>query len=216
MLIFIISTLVFVVAAIGVGRWVIVPRIKRQRILASYDVCPPWLLPELPKELDKVVKVGSRTRDNKSYAVNFYRLSCNCRRFRHSRSHYPPNDIHRLCRHLRQELDTSNVILRYDELTRRIIKDRVRDKFYRKMTLLGTEMAFGFHPESDFIRVFTRRRQANDPAEGPFTGIYDKFTFNADQDIWIHGESPPGAEAIVKTIYESVVRSTPNNERVKV
>ncbi|MEO5378125.1 MAG: hypothetical protein H7832_10155 [Magnetococcus sp. DMHC-6] len=179
-------------------RFVLVPIIKRKKILNEYKIFPPFLLPLLPEELDKRVFVPSLLNKNKFYRVNLYKMTCSCTSFRRHRVHYPRNDIHRFCRHLRMELENSNAIVYYDEVIRRIIKDRVRDKYYKRVNILGMDIMIGFNPKYNYVRIFTRTFSKGDLLEsGPFTGFYDKFTYNLNQDIWVYREAPPGAHEIL-------------------
>ncbi|MBF0370680.1 MAG: hypothetical protein HQL52_14605 [Magnetococcales bacterium] len=190
----------------AVVRFIYVPAKKRKRIKDREKYCSPLLLPTLPEEFDKSFHIPSRLRRHKTYEVNLYQVTCTCYRFRRSRQYYPRNDIHRLCHHLRRELDRSKADLHFCELDRRILKDRVRDRCYRKITVLGTELAFGLKPHNDFVRVFTRVSSPEDPLSGPFTGPYDKFTFNAQQETWVYGEGPPGNEVIIDRLLKELAQ----------
>lgn len=179
------------------GAWLVVlPRLRCQRKMQGYNLAPPFLLPALPKELDRKTAMPSRAKPLVKYRLNLYRLSCTCQSFRQWRGCFPDNDIHRLCRHLRKALQNTSAINLYDAVTQRIIQDRVRDKYYHRLTLLGTDMVFGYHLRSNYMRIFTRRRLDGDPQDGPFTGPYDKFVFNLPQENWIYGEAPPGSSQI--------------------
>ncbi|MGN7613642.1 hypothetical protein ACQZV8_16340 [Magnetococcales bacterium HHB-1] len=181
-------------------RFVVAPILTKNRIKKGYKACSPYLLPQLPKQLDRTISVESRLRPYKRYRVNLYRQTCTCVGFRKQRRHYPKNDIHRLCRHLRKELNTSNGMLYFDKLTQCLIKHRIKDKCYQRLTLSGTNMALGYNPKSEYVRVYTRRKAPSDAEKGPFTGIYSKFVFNMTQENWVYGESPPGERAIISAI----------------
>ncbi|MBF0621949.1 MAG: hypothetical protein HQL54_08475 [Magnetococcales bacterium] len=194
-------------------RFIIAPQIKRLRIRKAFKNCPGLTLPTLPKDMNKLTRVQSKRKAFKSYRVNLYRLTCNCTRFRQFQSNFPSNHIHRLCRHLRKGLNETNAIMFYDELSQCVIGHRIKDKCYEKLTLLGTEMAFGFHPKSDFVRVYTRRRIKGNPINGPFTGPYDKFVFNVGQENWVYGEPPPGNHVIVPELIKRLMTYRSKYER---
>ena len=179
-----------------------VRRHLRFRRAAPY--CPSFLLPPLPQELDKVRTIPSLKQGGVVYEVNLHQLTCTCPQFRHRRGFYPKGDVRRLCRHVRKELRLANALVHYDELTRRIIEGRGKDHCYARLNILGSDIAFGFHPRNDFARIFTRRQMPEDPPEGPFTGPYDKFTFLISQEIWVYGEEPPGAETIVAELKKTL------------
>ncbi len=210
-------------ATIGiVGIWllinyrILVPALKRKRALRYQKICPEFFLPALSPNLDTTVKVTSRSNNPVHYKVNLYRLTCTCSRFRRQRGYYPDQDIRRLCRHLRRALESENVLDQYDELTRKIIQERVRDKCYQRDTVLGTEVAFGFHPKQEFMRVYARRRGQQDGPNGPFTGTYEKFSLNINQESWIYGEAPPGATELItraKAILAQVKAQLPDSDK---
>ncbi len=189
---------------IPVYRYVLRPMWKAYHYRQSESYCPSIPLPSLPRNLDTIRIIPSVKKGGLTYKVNLYQLTCNCTSFRRRRRFYPDNDIRRLCRHLRKELQTSNAVAFFDELTQRIIEGRVKDLCYAKVSLLDSDIAFGFHPKNDFARVYTRRRAAEDPPQGPYTGPYDKFTFLISQEIWVYGEDPPGSEEIIDCLKRTV------------
>ncbi|MBF0213096.1 MAG: hypothetical protein HQM00_05965 [Magnetococcales bacterium] len=191
--------------AIGITAWliydfVLAPIWKRRHILESIPYCPSLLLPTLPIERDKTILVPSHKMIQLSYRVNLMQLTCSCFRFRRIRRFYPPNDIRRLCRHLRKELLSSGCAQQFDELTRGVIASRLVDGCYVRENLSNSEMILGFHPRSSIVRVYTYRKSQLDPPGGPYTGQVDKFTYNHRQDLWIYGEPPPNSDEIIGVI----------------
>ncbi|MBF0284614.1 MAG: hypothetical protein HQL51_09160 [Magnetococcales bacterium] len=179
---------------------------RKRSIQDNLERCPSLPLPPLPREYDKGVAVSSRRTRGRQYRVNLFRLSCTCTRFKRYRGLYPEGDARRLCCHLRRQLHETGTVKYYNELHQRIIQDRVRDRCYRVIRLFGSDVAFGFHPRVDMVRVFTRRQMEGDPVAGPFTGPYDKYVFHAAHELWIYGEAPPGSEAIISEISKLLVR----------
>ncbi|MBF0614128.1 MAG: hypothetical protein G8237_03175 [Magnetococcales bacterium] len=198
-------TWLFYLLMIGITLWgvyifLIAPIRKKRHILESIPYCPSLLLPQLPIERDKVIQVASHRLMQLNYRVNLFRLTCTCLRFRRFRQFYPENDIRRLCRHLRKELQNSGCTQQYDELTRGLIASRLRDACYVRETLSRSEMIVGFHPRSSIVRIYTYRKSQIDPQGGPFTGPVDKFTYNHRQDVWVYGEPPPNSEEILMVV----------------
>ncbi|MBF0126007.1 MAG: hypothetical protein HQM02_02245 [Magnetococcales bacterium] len=181
-------------------RYLVIPIHKRQQILQSIAYCPSLLLPQLPPERNVTTFIPSHKLKYLSYRVNLFHLTCTCSRFRLTRGYYPVNDIRRLCRHLRRELDATQSSLSFDELTRGVIAFRLRDACYVREPLPNSEMVVGFHPRSSIIRVYTYRKHPDDPPQGPFTGPVDKFTYNNQQEIWVYGEPPPNSEKILTVL----------------
>ncbi|OSM07211.1 hypothetical protein [Magnetofaba australis] len=187
--------------------FVILPWRQRQRARRSIEFCEPYLLPELPDALDEVIQTSSKRGDsNRTYQVNIKQLTCTCRRFRQFRGLYPANDIHRLCRHLRYEMEARDVLSLFDNATQRIIEDRVRDRCYKKVSLPVGEIIVGYHPKNEFVRIFAHTLGPEDPMQGPYTGPYDKFTFNTAQESWIYGDEPPGASHIIPAVAQLVTQ----------
>lgn len=184
----------------GVYEFILAPIRKKRHVLESIPYCPSLLLPQLPIERDKVVLVPSHRLMQMNYRVNLFQLTCTCLRFRRYRQYYPTNDVRRLCRHLRKELQNSGCVQQYDELTRGLITSRMRDACYVRENLSRSEMIVGFHPRSSIVRIYTYRKSQVDPPGGPFTGPVDKFTYNHRQDVWIYGEPPPNSEEILTVI----------------
>ncbi|MEO5334142.1 MAG: hypothetical protein H7839_19185 [Magnetococcus sp. YQC-5] len=184
----------------AVWLFVILPIRKKKHILESIAYCPSLLLPQLPQEYDHISMVPSRKLIQFNYRVNLFHLTCTCQRFRQVRGYYPKNDIRRLCRHLRKELETTKTIFMFDELTQGVISFRLRDSCYTREPLHHSEMIVGFHPRSSIIRVYTYRKNSIDPPNGPFTGPVEKFTYNHRQDNWVYGDPPPNHEQILTTL----------------
>lgn len=182
-------------------RVMVVPMLWRRKTLRYGAKCPSLPLVALPKEFDRTVLQVS-PQSWRTHHVNLYQTSCTCRRFRSFRGFFQKSDIRRLCRHLRRELEATGTITLLDEVTQRIVKDQVRDRCYRQMSVAGVDFVIGYHPRSDFVRVFTRRKNEDDPADGPYTGVYDKFVLHLSQELWIYGEAPPGAVVIIRAIAE--------------
>lgn len=181
-------------------RFVVIPIQKKKRILQSIPYCPSLLLPKLPEKHNHIAMISSRKMVQMDYRVNLYNLTCSCPRFRQIRGHYPKNDIRRLCRHLRKELDATKMNLLFDDLTQGVISFRVRDLCYSREPLHNSEMIVGFHPRSAIVRVYTYRKAQNDDPLGPYSGPVDKFTYNHHQAIWVYGEPPPNNEEILTVI----------------
>ncbi|MBF0295607.1 MAG: hypothetical protein HQL96_10510 [Magnetococcales bacterium] len=190
------------VALWAILRFLIIPIQRKRHILQSVAYCPSLLLPVLPKENDVAIFSPSRRLKFFGYRVNLHQLTCSCVRFRRFRGFYPPNDIRRLCRHLRKELAATNLFNEFDELTRALILFRLRDSCYIREPVLNSEAIFGFHPRTSIVRVYTFRKNPDDPPQGPFTGPVDKFTYHHRQEIWIYGTPPPNCEAILTLIAE--------------
>ncbi|MBF0420405.1 MAG: hypothetical protein HQL78_09605 [Magnetococcales bacterium] len=192
-------------ALILVGIWVmvrflVVPLRNYWRSHNSSRWCPTIFLPQLDKKLNKTVRVASRRNKTREYRLNLYRLSCSCKQ----RKYNLPLDIRRLCRHLRKELELSNLLLHYDDMVQCIIDHRVKDSCYKIISVRGYDVAVGFHPKSDFVRIYTRRMECHDPPGGVPSGHYDKFTLLLSQEVWIYGEAPPDAEFIIPAVVEMV------------
>ncbi len=185
-------------------RFIIIPIQKKKRVIQSIPYCPSLLLPQLPNDHNHTALIPSRKLMHMDYRVNLFHLTCTCQRFRMVRGHYPKNDIRRMCRHLRKELEATNSLQLYDELTRGVLQFRVRDLCYTREPLRNSEMIVGFHPRSSIVRVYTYRKTPNDPIEGPFSGHVDKFTFNHGQEIWVYGEPPPNSAEIL-TVIEQIM-----------
>ncbi len=177
--------------------FVLKPLRRTYHFRQAESYCPSIPLPSLPRNLDKIRTIPSLKKGGMTYRVNLYQLTCNCPSFHHRRRYYPKNDIRRLCRHLRKELQASNAVTYFDELTQRIVEGRVKDLCYTKVSIMDTDVAFGFHPKNNFARIYTRRKSPDDPPKGPFTGPYDKFTYLVSQETWVYGEDPPGSDKII-------------------
>ncbi|MBF0110572.1 MAG: hypothetical protein HQL76_15495 [Magnetococcales bacterium] len=188
----------------AVTRFFLVPTWKRWNVRKAMVHCPTIFLPRLEKNFDHIRRIPSRRRNQKEHKINLYRLTCTCHRKNVRRRYRPSQDIRRLCRHLRKELERSNLLLQYDEIIQAIIDHRVRDLCYRIVVVRGNDVAIGFHPKNDFVRIYARRRADDDDVEGPPTGHYEKFTFLLSQEIWIYGIPPPDADRIIPTVIDMV------------
>jgi len=184
---------VLAIIAFIIGRFIIVPIMKRRRVLRNAWKCSSYITPSISEDFDRNISVKSNVKVHQT---------CNCFGFKKRRRFYNQNDIRRLCRHIRKELARSKLIDHFDPLSRRIMRDRIRDSCYKKTELASMEIAFGYHPNSDFVRVFTRRAQEGDPAEGPFSGPYEKFVLDTVQSHWIYGIPPPLSREIIQLVAE--------------
>ncbi|MEO5346549.1 MAG: hypothetical protein H7834_09255 [Magnetococcus sp. YQC-9] len=198
--------LLLALVAWGVHYFILIPMQRKKHILESIPYCPSLLLPQIPAEHDNTIRVPSHRLIHLNYRVNLHQLTCTCLRFRRIRKFYPANDIRRLCRHLRQELQSSGYLQNLDELTRGAISFRLRDGCYVRENLTNSEMIVGFHPRSSIVRVYTYRKSPEDPSGGPYTGAVDKFTYNHRQEVWVYGEPPPNADEIL-TVVEAIMTS---------
>ncbi|MBF0447014.1 MAG: hypothetical protein HQL67_02320 [Magnetococcales bacterium] len=178
-------------------RFVLIPFWKKRRKIRAQSYCPSIRLPLLPKKLDRVVEIPSRKNDALIYRINVFQLTCTCTRFKQSRGFLPTQDIRRLCRHLRKELENSNALLSLDEMHQCIIDQRVRDRCYDEVEICKTPVAIGFHPCSDFVRIYSRKKLANDPVDGPLSGPYEKYTLILSQEVWIYGTPPHHANEVI-------------------
>ncbi|MBF0154929.1 MAG: hypothetical protein HQL64_14400 [Magnetococcales bacterium] len=176
---------------------VLVPRMRKNKVLHPLQRCPSFLLPSLPEELDQPVQVAGRDQTPLLHQINLFRLTCTCRRYRTRRGYFPDNDIRRLCYHLRQEMERRQLLTHFDALSQCIIQDRVRDRCYIRSSVQGDDVGFGITPKQSIIRIFTRRQDPTDSPEGPRTGPYDRFSYHIKHKTWINGESPPMAELLV-------------------
>ncbi|MBF0626596.1 MAG: hypothetical protein HQL91_00095 [Magnetococcales bacterium] len=196
----IVSILLIGITAWGLYTFFVVPILRKRRIHASIPYCPSLLLPPRTHQYDKNLSIASHRLIHFSYRVNLFHLTCTCLRFRRHRGLYPPNDIRRLCRHLRRELQPTAYNQQLDELTRGLLATRLTDACYSREQLSRSEIIVGFHPRSSIVRVYTFRKSPVDPPGGPFTGPVHKFTYNYHQDIWIYGEPPPNSEEVLAAI----------------
>ncbi|MBF0186409.1 MAG: hypothetical protein HQL50_00620 [Magnetococcales bacterium] len=197
---FIILTIIMV-AVWAMIRFVYAPFHRRFRVRRSMGRCASvYALPPLSNRLDKSRIVSSRVKAHRRYRVNLYRQVCTCTSYRKRRQYYPVNDVRRLCRHMRRELLENQELHSFDDLTMCILLKRAKDRCYEKIRLMETDIAIGYSPKTDFVRIYTRRRGEDDPDQGPFTGPYDKFVFNANQENWVYGEPPPGASMIIPAV----------------
>ncbi len=185
-------------------RYLLVPSWHRWKIKNSLHYCPSIILPRLDKNYDHIRRIPSRKKDKKEHKINLYRLKCSCHHRNVHRMYSPPQDIRRLCRHLRKELERSNLLLQYDEITQAIIDHRVRDMCYKIIQIRGNDVAIGFHPKNDFVRVYSRSRGEDDPPESPPSGHYEKFTFLLSQEIWIYGVPPPDSALIIAAVADLI------------
>ena len=187
-------------------RYFLIPMWKKQKIVRAHAYCPSILVPEFPEAFNQTIEVPSQKKEDTIYRVNLFSLTCTCRRFKTHRGFYPGNDIRRLCRHIRKEFETSPLITGIDDMHMCIIKKRVRDKCYEVSEIHNTPVAFGFHPRSDFVRIYSRTKAPYDSDDGPLTGYYDKFTLNLSQEVWIYGTPPPGSEEVIAKAKELLVK----------
>ncbi|HIJ82928.1 MAG TPA: hypothetical protein HPQ00_01855 [Magnetococcales bacterium] len=188
----------------GMIRFVLVPAWKYWKASRTRSYCPSIVLPRFEKSFDHARRIPSRRKSQKDHRVNLYRLTCSCHQRNTRRKYSPPQDIRRMCRHLRKELERSNLLLQYDEVIQSIIDHRVKDACYQIIQVRGNDVALGFHPKNDFVRVYSRRTGNNEPPGNPPTGHYDKFTFLISQEIWIYGDPPPDSEHIIPAISETI------------
>jgi hypothetical protein len=191
----------FAAVLIAALRFYFVPVWKRKKNIISQTYCPSILLSEMPEKFNRIMDIPSH-KQSKVYRVNLFLQTCTCKRFRSSRGFYPNQDIRRLCRHQRKEIANSLSSLSINELQQCIIEKRVRDKCYEEIEIKKTPVAIGFHPRSDFVRVYSRKQSPADPPDGPLTGEYDKFTLVLSQESWVYGTPPPGAEEIISATGE--------------
>ncbi|MBF0588517.1 MAG: hypothetical protein HQL53_05265, partial [Magnetococcales bacterium] len=149
------------------------PRKRARRIHEENARCIPFTLPQIAESFNQTIFIQSKIKSYRKYKINLFKRTCTCRRFKRHRRYYPMNDIQRLCRHQRRELIKSKAISHFDELTQAIILFKIRDRCYTRLTIDGDDIAIGYHPKNDFVRIFTRRLTEDDPEEGPATGAYD-------------------------------------------
>ncbi|MEO5367332.1 MAG: hypothetical protein H7831_13490 [Magnetococcus sp. WYHC-3] len=203
-----ITLLLLLLALLLVGRLAVGPILRRRRLYHTIEGCEPFLIEVPPKSFDKTLDIPSRVYNYRMYQVNLHRLTCTCRRYREFRAHYPPGSIQRLCRHLRKELERTNLLGGYDDIQRRIILDRARDRCYRRLWAGPIEFAVGYNPRSEYARVFTRSRAEGDAVEGPFSGPCEKYVLQLAKDNWMHGNAPPGEMNIRQTLLPFLKKST--------
>lgn len=200
-LILIILSLLFL-AVVATARLMVVPFLKRRRVVARRKICPGLPLARVPRDIEDQILIPSRSKPDSAHKVNLRKYTCTCKGFMKHRRYQDRTDIRRLCRHLRKALDKLDAMKYMDPLSARVIQDRIRDRCYHTLELNGVPLAVGFNAKSDFVRVFTRTRADEDPKEGPYTGPYEKFVLDSQLDGWIYGASPPGGRAIAKMVHQ--------------
>ncbi|MBF0194951.1 MAG: hypothetical protein HQL71_10350 [Magnetococcales bacterium] len=206
----------FLGVVVVIMRFIFVPAWKKRKILNAQSYCPSILLPEIDKKYDAIIEVPSYKNDH-IYKVNLFYQNCTCRRFNARRGHFPHGDIRRLCRHLRKELIIKRTAIGVSEMLQCIIEKRVRDKCYLEIEIKNHKIAIGFHPKSDFVRIYTRKKAESDPPDGPLTGPYDKFTLIVSQGAWVYGAPPLYADQILAIVIELLKknRALMRNKRMK-
>ncbi|MBF0380080.1 MAG: hypothetical protein HQL69_03625 [Magnetococcales bacterium] len=194
-LVFILAVVIFIL------RFYFVPAWKKKKILRAQSYCPSIMLPEIDKKFDAPIEVPSYKND-KIYKVNLFLQTCTCRRFRARRGHFPLGDVRRLCRHIRKELMIKRTVFGISEMLQCIIEKRVRDKCYIEVEIYGNKIAIGFHPKSDFVRIYTRKKETSDLPDEPLTGPYDKYTLIVSQGAWVYGAPPVVADRVLEVVVD--------------
>jgi hypothetical protein len=208
--------LVILIVLVGLAallRFFLIPLWKKWKVQKARSYCPSILLPVLSGKLNRSMEIPSYKNDT-IYKVNLFQLNCTCKRFVSHRGFYPSQDIRRLCRHLRKELENSKQLFEYSEVYQCIINNRVRDKCYEEVEINGSPVVIGFHPRSDFVRIYSRKK-SSDSSKGGSTGPYEKFTLIYSQESWIYGSTPPSSAEIILTIGEMLKKYRGINDNLQ-
>ncbi len=154
---------------------------------------PTLQLPEENSVSD--IEIPSFSDDKITYHVSISKMTCSCPDFQKHRKNVAPNDPRRVCKHIATVLEENNFFQPQSELALVILQ---RSSTNKKLTTVklesGNEVAI-CHGGSEWIDVFTRKRKKGDNG-GLYTGKYDRFGFNLNENRWSYGDGPPGAREI--------------------
>lgn len=156
-------------------------------------LCQPYLVPALPKHLDKIFEFNG-------IKTNPYKLECDCDYFFKYAPHYEDRDIRRVCIHIYYKLvyhpfrkfhgATSKYL---DELTLLLLENQIqhgREHIY-KFTFLDRLIILGLSTNPEWINVYLWDER------------WVKLGFNHKENRWRYNHKPEtfvGLESAIKDL----------------
>ncbi|WP_317933581.1 hypothetical protein [Halioxenophilus sp. WMMB6] len=181
----------------------------------------PQKIPAKPKQVFEVVKIDNPTLsipesesipdqevesysdENTTYNVSVSEMTCTCPDFKKHRKGVPVNDPRRACKHLYCVLEENNLLSNLSELALAILESPSKNKKLTTVKLSSGNEVSICHGGNEWVDVFTRKRRKGDSG-GLYSGKYDRFGFNINEQRWSYGDGPPGAREI-KSILSQVL-----------
>lgn len=171
-------------------------REKRKIVLKRHEAATFSLeLVSTPEDVDQTIR-GSE----ESYIVNLFKMTCTCQDFqKRQRAQFAKMDVRRPCKHLLKLIVKEQLLKEPDELTQSILEWLPSGKNFAINHMTSGEPVVFCYGRNAWIDVFARKRRKGD-GDGHYTGGYDRFGFNIEENRWSYGTGPPGALEIREMI----------------
>jgi len=169
---------------------------KKSGVVMGYDTkieFVPYILPERLSSFNKNIGIKSSSDPELTYSVNLFDLTCTCPDFYEVRSHYPPNDIRRICKHIHKTILESDI----NNLTKNIIGN------YRKYRV---ENYFNF--KQDSLNIYIGYKS------GDWVDVIDeekRYGYNPDTQLWAYSDKPKYHRTLRKFFEENFIRQCDDN-----
>lgn len=128
-----------------------------------------------------------------NYSVNLFQMTCTCSDFqKKSRVDFAVDDVRRPCKHLIKMLLKKQLLNQSDEMIQCLLEYLPSEKHLVANNMTSGAAVIFCYGSSSWVDVFSRKRRKGD-GDGKYTGNYDRFGFNVEENRWSYGEGPPGA-----------------------
>jgi hypothetical protein len=148
-------------------------------------------------------EIESYSDENTVYKASISEMTCTCPDFKKYRKGVPVNDPRRACKHLYGVMEDNSLLSDLSELALSILESPSKNKHLTTVKLSSGNEVSICHGGNEWVDVFTRKRRKGDSG-GLYSGKYDRFGFNINEQRWSYGDGPPGAREI-KSILSQVL-----------
>ena len=162
---------------------------------------PELCLPEKGTTPDQ--EIESYSDEDIIYNVSVSEMTCTCPDFTKHRKSAPVSDPRRACKHLYGVMEENDLLSSMSELALAILESPSKNKTLTTVKLSSGNEVSICHGRNEWVDVFTRKRRKGDSG-GRYTGKYDRFGYNVNEQRWSYGDGPPGAKEI-KSILSRVL-----------
>jgi hypothetical protein len=167
---------------------------KSKKIFEVVRISNPVLsLPEHRVIPDQ--EIESYSDENILYSVSASEMSCTCPDFKKYRKGIPVNDPRRACKHVYSVMADNGLLSNLSELALAILESPSKNRTLTTVKLASGNEVSICHGGNEWVDVFTRKRRKGDSG-GLYSGKYDRFGFNINEQRWSYGDAPPGAREI--------------------
>ena len=148
------------------------------------------------------ITTPSFSDQHQTYTVSISSMTCTCLDFTETRVEFNTNDPRRGCKHIVERLAENDLLKQQDELSLAILLSPARGDLATFKTESGMVFSLIFEKKG-WVSVFMRRRRKGEKGFF-FTGKYQQYGYNLNDNRWSYGDAPPGSKYLKNAIRQTL------------